>query len=55
MVARRCKTTWLRLSSRSGYERQDHLGDTRWVPMDCPATSERIQQLCGVSAQSLTR
>ena len=34
--------------------RKDHLGDTDWIAMDCPATCERIQLHCGVSAQSLT-
>jgi xanthine dehydrogenase/oxidase len=35
--------------------RRDHLGDNRWVAMDCPATSEAIQMHCGVTRESLTR
>ena len=47
-------SVWFAIRRAIMAARQDHLGDTRWVPMDCPATSERIQLLCGVSAQSLT-
>ena len=47
-------SVWFAIRRAIMAARQDHLGDNNWLHnMDCPATSERIQLACGVSAQSL--
>lgn len=48
-------SVWFAIRRAIMASRKDHLGDTNWLPMDCPATSERIQLHCGVSSASLTR
>ena len=47
-------SVWFAIRRAIMAARKDHLGDESWLPMDCPATAERIQLACGVSAESLT-
>lgn len=46
-------SVWFAIRRAIHAARRDHLGDASWHAMDCPATSERIQLACGVSAKSL--
>jgi xanthine dehydrogenase/oxidase len=46
-------SVWFAIRRAIMAARKDHLGDTNWVHMDCPATTERIQRHCGVSAKNL--
>ncbi|MBX3170216.1 MAG: molybdopterin-dependent oxidoreductase [Candidatus Eremiobacteraeota bacterium] len=47
-------SVWFAIRRAIHAARRDHLGDASWYPMDCPATSERIQLACGVSSESLS-